>query len=317
MSVKTRPHCGRGNEAMRVNAALVCVQVFFGMFHVCGKYVLSCMHPFALAGFRLLLAAPILMPVAYLIDRKIPTPRQMRSLFLLALLGVVANQIFFISGLKLTTATNASIIMLSTPIFTAAIGMIFGVEKQTPRRLAGIGLAVAGAFATLDFSNLGEGAQKAALLGNALLIINCVAYAGFLVLQRPLLRELPPLTIIAWTLLFGGIIIVALGASEMAKVDFAALPRAVVLGVIFIAVFPTIFAYALNSWAIGKSSPSTAAAFNTLQPIVSSVLAALLLGERAGLRQLFGFVLIFSGLALVISGRDVGLNRGCGGEKER
>jgi hypothetical protein len=92
MSVKTRPHCaGERGDARKRSSRL---RSGF-LRHVPRlRQIRFVLHATRLrwpdsAAF----AAPILMPVAYLIDRKIPTPRQMRLFFARAF-SVVANQIF-------------------------------------------------------------------------------------------------------------------------------------------------------------------------------------------------------------------------------
>src|SRR5205085_2576212 len=97
--------------------------------------------------------------------------------------------------------TNASILMLAIPVFAVAVGAALGVERSGPRQLWGVALAITGALALLHPGRLTLAPQAA--IGNALLLANCLAYALFLVLQRPLLRRLPWETVIAWSFVFG------------------------------------------------------------------------------------------------------------------
>ena len=108
----------------RVHAAFLFVQVSFSGWHVIGKGMLSYLSPLALGGMRVLLAAPLLLLMAWLLDRARPTRRDLPYLALLGFLGVFLNQLLFIVGLKYTTATNAGIIMPSIPVFTVAIGAL-------------------------------------------------------------------------------------------------------------------------------------------------------------------------------------------------
>ena len=61
-------------------------------------------------------------------------------------------------------------------------------------------------------------------------------------------------------------------------------------------VFATVLAYAINTWAVRRSSPSLVAAYGTLQPLVAVVLAAGFLGESFGWAEGLGFGLIAAGL---------------------
>ena len=282
----------------RVHLGLLWIQVTFGGFHVMGKYVLGTLHPFAVAGARVAVAMPVLLLLAWLVDRTLPARRDLPRLALLGLLGVFANQLLFIIGLQYTTATNAGILMPSIPVFAVALAALFGHDRLGGRRLFGIGLAVAGALVMLDvtrFSATGDGL----LLGNGLILTNCLCYSAFLVLQKPLLKRLPPLTLIAWSFLFGGVPVLLVTAGKLPELNPVTLPTPVLLGMIYVVLVPTVINYALNSWAVKRSSPALVAAYTTLQPVAAGGLAWLFLGESAGLRELAGFVLIVLGLATV------------------
>jgi drug/metabolite transporter (DMT)-like permease len=117
-----------------------------------------------------------------------------------------------------------------------------------------------------------------------------------MVLQRPLLEEISGKSLLAWSFLFGGAGVLLVGAPALATVVPATVPAAVWWGLAFILLFPTLLGYTLNTWAIGRSSPTLAAAYSTLQPPLTGALAFVSLGETPGWREALGFVLIAAGL---------------------
>mgnify|MGYP005842736337 CR=1 FL=1 len=286
-----------GRIDWHVHAALLFVQLTFGAFPVVGKVVLGHLPPLAVAGLRVLVAAPLLLALAWRLER-VPFPRgHLKELALLGFLGVFANQVLFILGLARTTATNAAILMPSIPVFTVLVATVLGVERLSPRRALGVGVAVAGALVLLNptrFSLTGGTS-----FGDLLILLNCLAYAAYLVLQRPLLLRLPPLTLIAWAFVFGGVGVLVVGASSLVGSSFAAVPAAAWAGLGYIVLIPTAVNYALNTWAIRRSSAALAATYTTVQPVVAALLGMLFLAERIGLRQLLGFALIAGGLAIL------------------
>jgi drug/metabolite transporter (DMT)-like permease len=281
----------------RVHLALVAVQLGFGGFHVVAKATLAHLHPLVIAGCRVLVAAPLLLAVAWAVDRVVPSRRDLPALALLGLLGVFTNQLLFILGLRLTTATNAAILMPSIPVYAAAVAILLGVERLDRRRVLGIALAVAGALVMLDPLRLELAPHT--LLGNLLVLINCLSYATFLVLQRPMLQRLPVTTVIAWSFLFGGAGVAVVSAPWLAAVEVAAVPAAAWWGLVYIVLVPTLLSYWLNTWAISRSTPSLAATYITLQPLTAGLLAFIFLGERVGWPQLVGALLIVAGLERV------------------
>jgi drug/metabolite transporter (DMT)-like permease len=279
---------------LRVHLALIFVQISFGAFSVFGKYVLGYVHPLAVAGLRVLFAGPLLMLLALRYDKVLPKGRDLLTLAMLGFFGVFLNQLLFITGLDYTTATNASILMPSIPIFTVGIAMVMGVERITFRRAVGIGIAVAGALIMLRVTKFSLAEDT--VVGNAMVLVNCLSYSIFLVLARPVLLRIPPLTVIAWTFVFGGSGVLLFSAPELLRIPVQSLPLLVWLGIAYVVVFPTIINYLLNTWAIKRSSSTLVAAYTTLQPVVATTLAVMLLGEYFGAREILGFLLIVGGL---------------------
>ncbi|MEW5764647.1 MAG: DMT family transporter [Acidobacteriota bacterium] len=288
---------------LRLHAALLFVQVTFGAFHVVGKFVLGSVEPMAVAATRILISTPLLLLLAHRVDPRIPSRTDLGRLAVLGLLGVFLNQVLYIYGLKITSATNAAILMPSIPVFVALVLALSGRERLSSGRWAGVLLTVGGALVLLDWRGADFG--RGALAGNLMLLVNCLCYAFYLVLQRPMLERLHPLTVVAWAFLFGGLGVLVPGLPALAGASPAGLAPGVILGILYIAVIPTGVNYALNTWALGRSSPALVAAYTTLQPLAAALLAVPFLGERLGWREAVGFGLISMGLFLV-SGRKGG-----------
>jgi drug/metabolite transporter (DMT)-like permease len=282
---------------LRVQITLLLVQLAFGGFHVVAKAVLADLPPLALAGLRVTAATPFLVWLAWRRDRVLPARRDLPWLALLGGLGVTANQLFFITGLRYTTATNASILQPSLPVFAVAAAALLGVERIGPRRLLGIGLSVTGALVLVNPLRLA--ADHQAVLGNGLILLNCLCYALFLVLQRPLLERIPWRTLIAWSFVFGGGAVLLVSLPTLLRLDWGVVPAGAWWGIAYIVGIATVFAYSANTWAVRRSSPALVATYSTLQPVVAAALAVAFLGERFGWAEAAGFVLIAGGLLLV------------------
>jgi drug/metabolite transporter (DMT)-like permease len=277
-----------------VHLTLILVQLAFGGFHVVAKAVLSDLAPLSLAAIRVAVATPVLMALAWRRDRFVPARRDLPVLALLGGLGVFANQVLFISGLKFTTATNAGILMTSVPVFAVGAAALLGVERLTAHRLIGVALSVAGALVLVNPFRFSTGRSGA--LGNALILCNGLCYALFLVLQRPVLARIPWRTVTAAAFFFGCLGVIPLSAPTLLTLAPSRVGAGAWLGVAYIIVFPTVFAYAASTWAIRRSSPALVAAYGTLQPLVASALAVAFLGEPFGWEEAAGLGLIGAGL---------------------
>lgn len=280
-----------------VHWALIVVQLSFSGFHVLGKVVLRSIDPLAVASCRVLVATPLLFLLAARYGPVRVPRRELPWLALLGLLGVFTNQVLFIMGLRLTSATNAAILMPAIPVFAAGIAVAARIERLGWRRLLGVALAVAGALVLLRPGRFTLGDD--AILGNLLILANCLSYAAFLVLQRPIVERLPWRTVLAWAFLFGGLGVLTVGGPALAALEPTTVPGEAWAGLLYILLVPTALGYSLNTWAVRRSSPTLAAAYITAQPLTTALLASLVLAERPGWRQAAGFVLIAGGLTLV------------------
>lgn len=303
-SADAPPRRGAGVD-WRVHAALLTVQAVFGGYHVVAKLVLDHLDPIVLIAFRTGLATPLLVASAWTFradparpsERVLPRLRDLPILALLGFLGVFANQLLFIHGLEWTTATNAAILMPSIPVFAVAVAVALRIERIGLYRTLGIALAAAGALVMVN--PLGFSAGDGTLRGNAMILGNCLCFATFLVVQRPILRRLPWRTVVAGAFVFGAAGVLAVAWPRLAAADLAALPASVWWAVAYIVLFPTVLSYSLNTWAVRRSSPSLTAAYTTLQPVATATLAAIVLAERPGWTEAVGFGLIVAGLMVV------------------
>jgi len=281
----------------RVHATLVFVQVTFGAFHVLAKYTIGSVPPLAVAAMRVAVSAPLLLILARTLDKTWPSRRDHLQLAFLGFLGVFSNQVLFILGLEHTTATNAAILMPSTPVFAAALAAVTGRQRLRAPAVAGIALSVLGALVMLDIARFSAGGP--ALWGNGLILLNCLSYALYLVRQESMLLRLRPLTVVSWAFVYGGSGTLLVSLPSLWAFHPEIVPAATWLALLYIVTIPSGLNYALNTWAIKRSTPTLVAAYTTLQPAAAAGLAFLILGEHLGFREVVGLALILSGLALV------------------
>lgn len=130
-----------------VHLLLVLVQLLFASLAIIGKIVLRDFPPVSLVFFRVAGAALVLLTVNLLWNRLwVRDRRDLVTLGMLGLLGVVLNQSLFLLGLSHTTAINATILVTTIPIFTVLYSVLTGREPPSALKFAGIGVAACGAI---------------------------------------------------------------------------------------------------------------------------------------------------------------------------
>src|SRR5262249_31641492 len=137
-----------------------------------------------------------------------------------------------------------------------------------------------------------------------------LSYACYLVLVRPLMRRYPPLVVIAWVFCLSVpwvplLVTWAAHDPSGARSGVASVllpehvsPRAWA-SIVFILVFPTALAYALNSWALSRVRASTTAVYVYVQPVITGLAGWIVLGEEITPTMLVSGACVFAGIWLV------------------
>jgi drug/metabolite transporter (DMT)-like permease len=86
----------------------------------------------------------------------------------------------------------------------------------------------------------------------------------------------------------------------LSKTNLQSIGPGVWLAVLYIILVPTVGAYYLNAWALARVEPSTVAVYIYLQPLISFLIAPLVLHEKWNSRTGIAAILIFAGVAIVI-----------------
>ena len=286
------------SDRFRPHLALVAVQLLFGFWPIIGKIVLRSMSVTSLVACRLVGAA-----IAFsLLQRQLkPLLKMPRNDFLLlvlcAITGVVGNQLLYVKALSLTTVINAALLTATIPVITLVVSILFRYDHWSLKRVAGIVLAGAGVVYLVNPTQAELTSETT--MGNLLLLCNALCYAVYLVISKRLLERYGALNVITWIFVVSAVIVVPFGFYSFGHENVAAISWTVWLLVGLIILAPTVSAYYLNSWALTHVSPSTAAIYIYLQPLIAFGFAPLLLGERWSSRTAIATLLIFAGVALV------------------
>ncbi|EPS58283.1 hypothetical protein M569_16532, partial [Genlisea aurea] len=207
-------------EKLQLRAAMLALQFGYAGFHVVSRAALNMgISKIVFPLYRNILAFFLLLPLAYFLEKKERPPISLNfavQFFLLATVGITANQGFYLLGLDNTSPTFASAIQNSVPAITFVMAAILRIEKVRLKRrdgiskLAGTLLCVAGASVITLYKGptiysptppLHRGASLLAgdssstgknwTLGCVFLIGHCLSWSGWLVLQAPVLKKYP------------------------------------------------------------------------------------------------------------------------------
>lgn len=254
--------------------------------------------PISLVFLRIIGAGILFWTLSLFVRTQKVEKQDLKRMALLALFGVVINQVFFIYGLSITTPINSSIIMISNPVMVFIFTLFILKERITVLKVSGLSLAVIGAVMLLSLrGNFEIGSETIA--GDLMTLINSASWAIFIVLAKPIMSKYNTATAMRWMFLFGSIYIVPIGLVETMHTDWSAFTGHAVFALFFVVVMTTFFAYFLNIYGLQELSPNTVSAYIYLQPFLASLFAILMKEDELTQTKLVSGILIILGLYLV------------------
>lgn len=265
--------------------------------HLVAKATVTDVDPVTLTFLRTLLAGTILL--AFVLPRKgtLRVERGDRWRFvLLAALGVPINQFLFLAGLHLSKATNAALFYGATPAMVLLLSVLMGKEERSPLRLLGVLIAFAGILVVVFERGVDFGSGT--LAGDALLILAVVAWTFFTVLGKDLIGKYGHFHVTAIVLVWGMAMFLPFGLLHAIRFDYSRLTGADIAGIAYLAVATSIVAYLLWYYALGRLAPSKVAVFANIQPILTMLLAWLVVGEVLTPGFLLGAGVTLAGVVL-------------------
>ena len=261
------------------------------------KYVLSHgFKPLAYGGLRFSAAALLFMGITWARERSFRLRRR-DILFILgaAAVGIFLNQVGFVYGTKLTTATTVALIFGTLPILTALFAAAAGIERLHSRFWVAAAVSFTGVCLVAAGAKGGIGGD---FWGYALVLLGAATWAAYSVAIAPLMSHYTASRISAYTLAIGAVLLLVAGAPQLASQDYGSLPSLVWVAYVFAVLGPLCLTNLLWFNSIEQVGPSRASLYANLQPFLGAIFALLILSESITALQVGGGLLIAAGIVL-------------------
>lgn len=242
--------------------------------------------PLAIAAWRMAGAAALTAPT---LRRRPALPDALRLTAGAVLLAIHFATWF--AAVQQTTVLHAAVLVALVPLWT---GMGEWLAGRPPSRgfAAGVLVALCGVGA---MASMGRDGTRATWTGDGLALVAGVAYAGVLALTRGARARLGATEVTAW--LCGGAAAMLLLAAGVTGTDLAL--DGTTAGLLVLAVLgPQLVGHQGVAWVVRWMPASRVSAALLLEPAGSTLLAALLLGERPGPGGLAGAAVAVIGVAI-------------------
>lgn len=252
--------------------------VLGGLTSTVTKIGLIGIPPLSFAFIRFLVAGIAILP--FLFGRNFL--KDVKRLIPFSLLGTV-NIIFFILGVKTTTATIGQLLYAGVPLATAIFLFVLFRDRLTSRKGIGIVIGFAGVITVVLLPVIEKGTMFSGnLFGNLLITVGVISYSLYMAYSKKLLKSFSPFILTAAFIYVTCIVLFPLFLT-----DFVSYPDwwhnitlSGVLALGYIAIISTIVTNTLTQYAIRHGGSILASMQFYLLPIFAYISAFLFLGEQ-------------------------------------
>jgi drug/metabolite transporter (DMT)-like permease len=291
----------------RPDARTTLLATFFAAFsslcwsgnHIVGRAMAGEVPPLAAGSIRWIVPALILAPFVgrHLVRDWPEIRRTWATIVFLSLIGGAIFGTLQYVGLNYTTALNVSVLNSVAPVFIVAAGWLLFSDRVGLVQAAGIAVSFAGVLAIISRGRIEALAALGFNVGDVVILFNMGLWAVY----SASLRKRGKIHWMSFTFILASISAVATLPFWVAEhlsgaVLRPTLPNLAALG--FVAVFPSLLAYAAWSRGVEVLGSGRAGVFLHLIPLFSALIAGAALGERIETYHLVGFALILAGVLL-------------------
>lgn len=191
-------------------------------------------------------------------------------------------------------AISSLVTLCTAPVLAALLAPLVARERLTPAVLAALGLALAGTALMVGFEP-GAGMAAGTPTGVMFALGSALGYALLAVCGRLVSSDANPVQVNAVAFTTGALLLLVLALPTGFAASYPASGWGLLL---YLGLVPTALGYVLFLRGIAATTATAATTTTLLEPLVATLLAWLLFGERLGALGLVGALLLV--LALVV-----------------
>ncbi|MBN7771868.1 DMT family transporter [Clostridium aminobutyricum] len=282
---------------------VICAVFWSGAF-IAGKFCIPYIPVFSLTFLRFFFASLILYFVVRHRNNKALTDsfklsKQHLPIFLFTgSIGMFGYHVLFFTSLKYTTAINSSIIGAMNPIVTVLIAAIALSQKIPLKHLFGILISFSGVVLTISGGHMEVLKNFDFNNGDILMLLAVICWAAYSVFSKVKGSLIPPLQLTYYSFIVCDIMLFPFVLYERPWIFLPEIPFSAWLGVLYMAIFPSVIGYLFQQIAIKQIGPSRSSIFVNLVPAFSIILAVLILHEPLQPVKLLTALIIILGVCI-------------------
>ena len=267
---------------------------------VVGRWLRFSAPPVALTFWRWTVALAVLAPFTFshLRSQWPVVRRSWKVLCLLALFATVLQHIPIYWGLRDTTATNASLLNATSPIFIALTSVLILRHRLSALAIFGTLLSFAGVLVIVSRGSLDVLRTFELNKGDAWILLSALSWAGYTVSLRWRPTELRGLDLLTLIAAVSVMMLAPLCAIEAAAGRVLVPTVESIAGIAYVGIVASVLAYIGWNHGVAQIGPARAGPFMYLMLVYTPLLSIAFLGEHIELFHFAGAALIIAGIYL-------------------
>ncbi|NUN69619.1 MAG: DMT family transporter [Bacteroidetes bacterium] len=265
--------------------------------HLVAKTVTVHVDPVVLTFLRNSISLAVMLVMFMVRERRIRVSREdIPRLLWLSFLAVPLNQFLYLYGIKFTLAANGALLYAMTPALVLVLS--FFLLKEAMTRLKVIGIALAFAGITIVIFERGVDFSSDYAYGNIMIFIAVIAWALFAIQGKILVKKYGAFHITVLSMIGGAVMFLPVGLTQIALSGFPEISMGDWGGILYLSLGTSVVSYMLWFYALGRMDTSKVAVFANAQPILTTILAVLLLDQPVTAAFLVGGGITIAGVLL-------------------
>ena len=279
-----------------VEGPLILAAIIIGLNFVAIKVAVETIPPLLVGALRFTIGGVALLAFVRVMGLgSRPTRRLLLTTFGIGLIGGTLYNVTLTEGTSMTSASNAALIMATSPVWGMILAAGFGGERLRATSVIGAAVCLVGVVLVLGRGLEGGGSS---LVGDLLVLASAVSFAVYIVLSKAQHAHYPPLTIGAYTIFFGGLAIFPFTPLELASWQWESVSAEAWIAVGYMAIASTAFGYGVWQWGVGRIGVGRASVYQYLVTLTGVVSSIVVLGEGFGPIKVLGAVVLLAGVYL-------------------
>lgn len=284
------------NTFQKAISALLATVFLWSLMVVIARFTVATYSPFYVLFLRLSVGSIAFLP--FFIKHRTWAKRGFKKLALISL-GSTVNLTFFMIGIKYTTASTSQIIYAAMPLLVLVVDKLVLEKSHGMKKIGGVLIGFTGLISILYLSAIEKGETiTGTLFGNILIVIAMLGWSSYVYTSKHLSKTFSPIEIGSVSILLSEIVATVLLLTQLPSLGNLSLTPALIFASLYMGFFGTFITYILFQYAVHHLSALNVSLSSYIQPITTTLLAIVFLGEKITPSFIGGSVLILTGIFL-------------------